>query len=214
MGERSESILVTGAPGLDGLVNLATVSRTLLCKEHRLDANRPVALMIFHPVLQECEMAAGAISLILDILREQSIQVVAMMPNSDAGSDPIRRILLARNGQYGLRVLTHLERQHFVSWMATCDILIGNSSAGIIEAATFGTPVLNLGSRQNLRERNLNTLDASIDSKSILHALKFLLSIGRFPSANIYGDGRTAGRIADLLARLDLPILLSKTNAY
>ena len=99
--------------------------------------------------------------------------------------------------------------------MAQCDVMIGNSSAGIIEAATFGTLVLNIGSRQNLRERNANTVDAPLERNAMLQALQALLDKGRLPGTNVYGDGKTAARMADLLASLRLtPELLMKTNAY
>jgi GDP/UDP-N,N'-diacetylbacillosamine 2-epimerase (hydrolysing) len=215
MGECPESIWVTGAPGLDGLVHLATLSRAVLCKEQNLDSERSVALMVFHPVLQEAQQADKATGLILDSLRELGVQVVALMPNSDAGSGPIREVLQKRNGQHGVRVLTHLTRPRFASWMARCDVMIGNSSAGIIEAATFGTPVLNLGSRQNLRERNTNTADAPLERHELMKVLQAMLKKGRIPSSNVYGDGQTAARIADLLVSLRLtPELLCKSNAY
>lgn len=215
MGERPESIWVTGAPGLDGLAQLATLSRAELCQEQGLDAHRPVALLVFHPVLQEAEQAAEATRLILDCLREQDTQVLALMPNSDAGSGSIREVLQARNGQDGVRVLTHLVRHRFASWMAACNVMIGNSSAGIIEAATFGTPVLNLGSRQNLRERNANNVDAPLERHALLQALQALLSKDRLPAINVYGDGQTATRIANLLVNMKLTSeLMMKTNAY
>jgi GDP/UDP-N,N'-diacetylbacillosamine 2-epimerase (hydrolysing) len=215
MGECPDAIWVTGAPGLDGLTQLATVPRDILCKDQGLDTKRLVALMVFHPVLQEAEQAADATCLILDSLRDQGIQVVALMPNSDSGSSSIKEILLQRKGQHGVCVLTHLVRQRFVSWMAQCDLMIGNSSAGIIEAATFGTPVLNVGSRQNLRERNANIVDVPLERNALLQALQKMLNKGRLPHTNIYGDGKTAARIADLLACLKLtPELLIKTNAY
>jgi GDP/UDP-N,N'-diacetylbacillosamine 2-epimerase (hydrolysing) len=215
MGERADVICVTGAPGLDGLSQLATLSRDTLCQELALDPLRSLALMVFHPVLQEAEKAAEGIGLILDCLREQGTQVVALMPNSDAGSDPIREILQQRADHDGVRVLMHLARPHFVSWMAQCDVMIGNSSAGIIEAATFGTPVLNVGSRQNLRERNANTVDAPLERHELLHALQYLFSKSKLQPANVYGDGKTAIRIAALLAELNLtPELMIKSNVY
>ena len=215
MGEKSDNVWVVGAPGLDGLSQLATLSRSELCKEQGLDAHLPVALMVFHPVLQEVTRAIESTNLILDCLRDQGIQVVALMPNSDAGSGSIREILQQRSGIDGVRVQTHIARPRFVSWMAHCDLMIGNSSAGIIEAATFGTPVLNIGSRQNLRERNANIVDAAFDRPAILESIDFLLKNGRFPCKNIYGDGNTASRMADLLASLSLkPELMMKTNAY
>jgi GDP/UDP-N,N'-diacetylbacillosamine 2-epimerase (hydrolysing) len=215
MGEHPDAVWVTGAPGLDGLAQLATLSRAVLCQEQMLDTDRPVALMVFHPVLQEAAQTAEATGLILDSLRDQGTQVVALMPNSDAGSGPIREVLQQRSGHDGVRVLTHLARPRFASWMAQCDLMIGNSSAGIIEAATFGTPVLNLGSRQNLRERNANTIDAPLERQALLKSLHGLLSRGRLPPTNVYGDGQTASRISDLLASLKLtPELMMKTNAY
>jgi GDP/UDP-N,N'-diacetylbacillosamine 2-epimerase (hydrolysing) len=215
MGEHPESVWVVGAPGLDGLAELATVTRQRLCEELALDDSRPVALMVFHPVLQEAALAADATNLILDSLRAAGSQVVALMPNSDAGSDRIRDVLQQRNGHCGVRVLTHLARPRFASWMAHCDLMIGNSSAGIIEAATFGTPVLNLGSRQNLRERNANTVEASLELHALNQALTATMKMGRLPPNNVYGDGQTAIRIAKLLAQIRLnPELLMKTNAY
>jgi GDP/UDP-N,N'-diacetylbacillosamine 2-epimerase (hydrolysing) len=215
MGERPDSVWVTGAPGLDGLVAMATLSREQLCREMELDPGRPVALMVFHPVLQEANRSAEAAQLILETLSGHGMQTVALMPNSDAGSGPIRESLNAWNGRGGVRVATHLGRKQFASWMAQCDVMVGNSSAGIIEAASFGTPVLNLGSRQNLRERNVNSVDAPLERQDVLRALQGLLARGRFPAANIYGDGRTAGRMAQLLAELSLtPETMLKSNAY
>lgn len=215
MGEQPGSVFVTGAPGLDGLRQLATLSRRALCYELGLDTERPVALMVFHPVLQEAAHAAADVSLILDALCEQDIQVVALMPNSDAGSSSIREVLNSRDGAQGIRVVKHLGRSSFASWMAQCDIMIGNSSAGIIEAATFGTPVLNVGSRQNLRERNANTKDVPLQRGLLNSALQESICKGRFPPINIYGDGCTSKRIAELLATLEVtPDLLAKNNAY
>jgi GDP/UDP-N,N'-diacetylbacillosamine 2-epimerase (hydrolysing) len=94
--------------------------------------------------------------------------------------------------------------------------MVGNSSSGIIEAATFGTPVLNVGARQNLRERNSNVLDCGTDAVSINGALKQLQQAsGGATAVNVYGDGLASQRIAALLATapLDTSILM-KSNVY
>lgn len=215
MGERDKFIWVVGAPGLEGLDRLANTSRAVLCRDAGLDANRPVALMLFHPVLQEQEQAEESTCIILDSLQEQQIQVIALMPNSDAGSDPVRAVLRDRDGKHGVRVLTHLKRDHFASWMAACDLMIGNSSAGIIEAATFGTPVINVGNRQKLRERNCNTIDVQLERQELSQAIWTVLNKGRMSSVNVYGDGNTSQRIIDLLLDIDFTSeLLLKSNAY
>ena len=133
MGEKPENVWVTGAPGLDGLSQLATLSRAELCQELTLDADRPVALMVFHPVLQEASQAADATSLIFDCLCDQGIQIVALMPNSDAGSGPIRKILQERSGSAGIRVLTHIARPRFASLMSQCDLMMATQVLGLLK---------------------------------------------------------------------------------
>ena len=99
--------------------------------------------------------------------------------------------------------------------MAACDLMIGNSSAGIIEAASFGTPVLNLGSRQNLRERNANVVDLPLEQDRITAAIADALASGHRQTPNIYGDGRAGERITGLLRTLPIGAELpAKVNAY
>jgi len=215
MGERAADVYVTGAPGLDGIAALVERSRQELMLEAGLEPDRPVALMVYHPVLQETQVAIAGAAAILDALQARGIQVIALKPNSDAGSDGIRALLEARRNEPDLRVVTHFPRTSFVSWMAAADLMIGNSSAGIIEAASFGTPVVNIGSRQNLRERNANVIDAAVETNDISAAIDQALVHGRFEVRNVYGDGQAVERIADLLCNLSLePSILMKSNAY
>ncbi len=215
MGEPASSVFVTGAPGLDGLADLARESRADLCAAVSLDPTRPVALMVFHPVLQEADDSARAATTILDALHAHGCQVVALMPNADAGSDAIRQVLESARQHAHVRVLTHLGRPRFAAWMAACDCMIGNSSAGIIEAATFGTPVLNLGSRQNLRERNANVIDLPLQAEPIRKAIGAALVTPRHACVNVYGDGAAGGRIVERLKTVPVGTALpAKTNAY
>jgi GDP/UDP-N,N'-diacetylbacillosamine 2-epimerase (hydrolysing) len=143
------------------------------------------------------------------------MQLVALKPNSDAGSEQIRTALEARAAHGDVRVVTHFPRELFVSWMAAADLMIGNSSAGIIEAASFGTPVINIGSRQNLRERNANIIDVGVDPAAIDQAIEHALEKGRYNRRNIYSDGRTVERIVRLIESISLdPSVMMKSNAY
>jgi GDP/UDP-N,N'-diacetylbacillosamine 2-epimerase (hydrolysing) len=215
MGERAENIFVTGAPGLDDLAALSRVPRAELARTQGLDPARPIALMIYHPVLQEGEGAAQEVRAILDALAQAGMQTVALMPNADAGSEAVRSVLEGRRGVAGFALATHFPRDHFVSWMAAADVMIGNSSAGIIEAASFGTPVVNVGSRQRLRERNANVRDSEGAPAALAAAIAAALGQGRHDGANIYGDGRAGARILDLLRSLPIDSsLLAKTNVY
>lgn len=212
MGEAAAHVHVTGAPGLDGLTDLTPPSRADLAARYNLDPAKPLALMVFHPVLQEADEAAWQTRAIIMALEQAGCCAVAVMPNADAGSAGVRATLEAARGAPWLAVQTHLQRADFVTLMAGADVMIGNSSAGIIEAASFGTPVINMGRRQNLRARNANVRDVP-QFEHIGDIVRETLAAGRYPATNIYGDGQTAARIAQLIATYPLtPDLLMKVN--
>lgn len=215
MGERADAVHVIGAPGLDGLRELARQDRATLCSGLDLDPAGRLALLLYHPVLQETATARETASALVERLLAADCQIVALMPNSDAGAEQVRDVWreAAAAGRMVLR--THLDRSTFVSLMAAVDVMVGNSSSGIIEAATFGTPVVNVGSRQNLRQRNLNVCDVSADPAELDAAIDWAFNAGRIPADNLYGDGRAGERIAAVLESVSLDhALLGKVNAY
>lgn len=215
MGELPERVFVTGAPGLDGIVQDASIPRADLLADLQLDAARPIGIFVFHPVVQEAAEAGAVATTILDGLLRKGIQVVALRPNSDAGSAAVGTALDQRRDHPDVRVITHMPRPAFLSWMASADFMIGNSSAGIIEAASFGLPVINVGSRQNLRERNANVVDVPARPAALDQAVDRVLREGRSAPRNVYGDGQAAARIVQLLKTLPLdPSVLAKVNAY
>lgn len=215
MGEVANHIHVVGAPGLDGLNDLAIFDREQLCLSVGFDPKQPVALLVYHPILIEQASASQQIRNLLEAVLSTGFQVLALMPNSDVGSDAIRRVLHEESQLSRIVLRTHLKRSEFVSWMSVVDVMIGNSSSGIIESATFGTPVVNVGSRQDFRERNLNVIDVPAFTSEICSALKAALKVGRFPQVNLYGDGRAGARIVNFLADTDWTTFpLAKSNAY
>lgn len=214
MGERADNIFVVGAPGLDGLTSGLSADRCELARQAGLNPALPMALFLYHPVSQESEDAGLIADAILNALRQRAVQVVALMPNTDGGSEAVAAQVELRRVDPLVRVFTHLRRDAFVDWMAAADFMIGNSSAGIIEAASFGTPVVNVGPRQTLRERGANVIDADNDPQDLVRAIDLALATPRCAGENIYGDGRTAPRIASLLGTIELAGLLWKCNAY
>ncbi len=214
LGEDAERVHVTGAPGLDGLTDAPRHPRDQLLAELGLDPGTPTALVLFHPVLQEAQGARDQIAAIFDALHRDGWNYVVLMPNADAGSDDIRTAIEASARPSAPRFV-HLPRPQFLDFMAGMDALVGNSSSGIIEAASFGTPVINIGSRQNLRERNANVIDVPAEGDAIHKALCQVRQSGRHTPTNVYGDGQAAGRIAALLRDLPLPpSLLDKVLSY
>lgn len=215
MGEREDHVFVTGAPGLDGVSALAIEDRKTLCAGVGFNPAGKIALLVYHPVLQEAAYAPAQVQALVDTCLFQGVQVMALMPNSDAGSEGVREVLGEFANHPQMRVKTHLPRQTFISWMAVCDLMVGNSSSGIIEAASFGTPVVNVGGRQNLRERNKNVMDVSTREGDLAAVVAAALHHGRYPIENVYGEGQAGRRIIELLRSVELGAdVLLKANTY
>jgi GDP/UDP-N,N'-diacetylbacillosamine 2-epimerase (hydrolysing) len=215
MGERAENVFVTGAPGLDGLSDLARRQRVDLCRDVGFDPAKPVALVMFHAVLQEQAAAGRQMEQIMQAVLDNRLQAVCLMPNADAGGGLVRETLQRYDGHASVRLITHLARADFVSWMASVDVMVGNSSSGIIEAATFGLPVVNVGERQRDRERSGNVIDVAPEREEIRRAVEASVKRPRGSWRNVYGDGTAGVRIVHLLETLALsPALLLKSNAY
>ena len=215
MGEEPASIHVTGAPGLDGLADAARMGREACLAMLGFTPGMQFALALFHPVVQQAAEAGIQTHALLEALRNVGLPVLWLEPNADAGSPDVLRALDSGAWPAGSRRVTHLPRPSFLAALQHCDVLAGNSSAGIIEAASFGTPVVNVGDRQRLRERNANIFDAPAEAAVIEAAVHDALRAGRGPCDNIYGDGRAGERIAHLLATLPLDrVVLEKINTY
>lgn len=215
MGELEANVHFSGAPGLDGICDVKLVSKNELLAKYGLVPDRPFVLLVYHPVLQEADQSEQQMLEILSALLECDHQILALMPNSDAGSAGVRRALASVQRKEGVSIATHLSRPEFLSAMACAAALVGNSSSAIIEAASFGIPVVNIGSRQNLRERNCNTLDADNNIDAIREAIYVALRLPRFEIRNVYGDGNAATRIVAVLREMSITAsLLKKVNSY
>ncbi|WP_167772584.1 UDP-N-acetylglucosamine 2-epimerase [Ramlibacter henchirensis] len=218
MGELPEHVHVVGAPGLDEIVGRKPSAREALLHRLGLPAGARYALVLFHPVVQEAGDAGAQTRALLQAVRDevlsQGLHAVWLAPNADAGSGAIVQEMQRATGDR-LHCLTHVPRADYLDALEGAELLAGNSSSGIIEAASFGTPVVNVGTRQRLRQRNANTIDCGTDTAQIAAALREAVGHGRYSRENVYGDGRAGERIAELLGTHPLPrSLLDKTNAY
>ena len=215
MGETPERIHVTGAPGLDGITSDAELSADECRRALNLPARQPFVLAVFHPVVQQASDAFAQTVAILEALSGAGLPVLWLEPNSDAGSQEILRALAHTALPRGSSRISHLKRPLFCSAMKHCTVMVGNSSAGILEAASFGTPVVNVGDRQRFRERNSNVQDVAEDAAAIACAIALAVLRGKGPCTNKFGDGLSAPRIASHLLTLSLEqSVLEKFNAY
>lgn len=218
MGEEPWRITKVGAPGLVGLAQLADVDRDKLMASLGLSLARPVVALLFHPVVQDAATAGNQVQAILDALALHDVQIIALMPNADAGRTQIAERVAAFVAQRPADriVFDHLIRSRYVSLLAAADVVVGNSSSGIIETATFGTPTINVGDRQIGRERNSNTRDVAIDRDLIAQAISDALANRIRSKINLYGDGSTDRQVVNLLRTINLsdPKLLKKSLTY
>lgn len=215
MGENESSIFVVGAPGLDEIKQYTSSARTLFCQRYGFIPEKNVALLIYHPVVQEFNDIKNQFQNVIQAALYSGLQVICLEPNSDAGGHLIRELIQEYLHHPEIRIIKHLHRSEFIDCLANSDVMLGNSSSGIIEAASFKLPVVNVGSRQNLRERSNNTIDVSTDFDNIVSGIRSGLDKCREDILNCYGDGNTSERCYQLLSTLSLESqILNKSNAY
>ena len=215
MGESPERICLTGAPGLDGMLDAAALPAIDCRLTLGLPASQPFVMALFHPIVQQAYDAYAQTSNLLAALHQVGLPVVWLEPNSDAGSAEVVKALNDKGLPPGSRRKRHLHRALFCAAMKYSSFMIGNSSAGIIEAASFGTPVVNVGDRQRLRERNINVEDVVPYAQAIYDAAQRAIVHGRWPCSNKYGNGTAGARIVEKLLALPLErSVLEKINCY
>lgn len=219
MGEKPERVHITGAPGLDG-IDEGLLSKDELFAQLDFPPNDPFALLIQHPVSEEFHEAAAQIEASLKAIIARKLYAVVVYPNADAGGKGMIEVIQQYEYQPSIRTFRSLERKTFLSLMKHASVMIGNSSAGIIEAPSFQTPVVNIGERQSGRLRGKNTIEVGTSEAEILSGIDKALSDQDFlqslkGSINPYGDGNAAKKIVSHL--IDLKIdsdLLQKQIEY
>lgn len=212
MGEADWRVHVSGAPAIDRIMKSPRMGRQELEAElgHPFPESSVVAT--FHPVTTEASEAKHQAEEFLGALKEFGRPVLLTMPNADSGGLAVRQVVKRYSNAPWLYIHENLGPRLYVAVMANADLMAGNSSSGIIEAASFGLPVVNVGDRQQGRERSGNVVDVEPRRDLILAALQAVVSDPSLRKAtNIYGDGMAAKRIVDVIASCDLgPNLLKK----
>jgi UDP-hydrolysing UDP-N-acetyl-D-glucosamine 2-epimerase len=211
MGEEEWRVHRVGAPALDHLKRSPLLSREDLELRLGIRFTRPTTLITFHPttIARDTNREADAL---FHAARTISGQLLFCYPNADAGS----RALIERM-QALSQVLINLDPITYWSLLQHVDLLLGNSSSGIIEAASFALPVVNVGMRQRGRERGRNVLDAEPAVDSILDRVAVARSDSFRQSLigmeNMYGDGEASARIVEVLASTPLgeELLIKRT---
>lgn len=219
MGEEPWRITVSGAPGLDNLADIALTPLADFAARHALPLTQPPVLVTFHPVTLEHDRTEWHIAELLAALAEVDAPLLFTLPNVDTGHQAIIRALrefVAR--RVNAFLVANLGTCDYFSAMSWSLAMVGNSSSGIIEAASFSLPVVNIGHRQEGRTREANVIDCEHDRASIAAAARRALDPAFRASLagleNPYGDGHAAERIVPRLRDVELgSTLLTKRFA-
>lgn len=209
MGEEPWRVTVSGAPSLDNLRTVKLLTRAELGARFGVRLDTDPLLVTYHPVTLEYEQTEWQMEELLEALQAFDIPVVFTMPNADPGGRLILQMIreFVRDRPTA-RLVENLGTQAYFSMMACAAAMVGNSSSGIIEAPSFGLPVVNIGSRQAGRIRAKNVIDVGYSRGEIVEGIRRTVA-SEFRAtlkglANPYGDGHAAERIVGVLRTVQL----------
>jgi UDP-hydrolysing UDP-N-acetyl-D-glucosamine 2-epimerase len=211
LGEDPKNVYFVGAPGLDEVLEKKLISPEIITSKYGLDLLKPFIIATQHPVSLEHVDFKEQILETLKAIKDLKFQTILIYPNADSGGriiiDTIEEFK-ENNSLDFLKVFKNIEHTEFLSLMSIADVMVGNSSSGVFEALYFNLPVVNIGSRQDGRERGKNIIDVDYNSKEIKKAVNLSLKDdfkdSLIDSHKPYGDGKACVKIVETLENIEL----------
>lgn len=208
MGENPKYVFLTGSPSIDEIFKNKILTKRQLEKKYKIQFTGKEVLLLQHPVTTQSKLSKIQISNTLNALSKIKNQTIAIMPNSDSGNKAIFKQLSNFEKKYHfIKTFRTLPREDYLGMLKNCGVLVGNSSSGIIEASCFNIPVVNIGIRQQDREKGENIFDVpNATVNSILRAIKNALESSKRQriKGTIYGDGNASKKIVKQLERIKI----------
>jgi GDP/UDP-N,N'-diacetylbacillosamine 2-epimerase (hydrolysing) len=200
---KSENIFNTGSMAVDNIFATDLYSDQEFSKIFGFDLKKPFVLFTFHPETINYNKNGVYASELKKLLLSLGTNVIVTMPNADTSNHIIREALTqAASESKSVFLYESLGSRGYYTAMSKCLCIIGNSSSGIVEAASFGKYVLNLGDRQKGRESGKNVIHLPVSRKKILEDFKKISKRSLLGRKNIYGDGKASGRIVKILEKI------------
>jgi UDP-hydrolysing UDP-N-acetyl-D-glucosamine 2-epimerase len=219
LGEEPWRVIATGEPSLDQLRTLELLTREQLERRFGLRLASPFVMVTFHPVTLEYEDAAHQVSELLAAIGSSGVQAIFTMPNADTGNHVIRKKIQQFVGEHAnSRLVDSFGIHAYFSMMSLAAAMVGNSSSGIVEAASFELPAVNVGTRQNGRVRARNVINVGYSRDDIVRGItkaispEFRASLGGL--INPYGTGNASHTILDRLRTVELGDRLIRKKFY
>lgn len=222
LGEDPDQVYNTGCPSIDLAAEVLENSAFDFDPIEKyggvgrsLDYTSDYLVVMQHPVTTEYTESRLHVNQTLEAIKELDIPTFWFWPNVDAGSDGTSGAIRAfreKNPDTNIHFFKNMEPQDFLRLLVNSRCLIGNSSVGIRECAYLGVPVVNIGTRQNRRDRGANVIDVAYDKDLIKEAIQSWLNRGKADQSQVYGGGDAGKKIADLLK--EVPLQFHKTIIY
>ena len=222
LGEDPEMVINTGCPSIDLARQLEEENGLNFDPLEKyggvgskINWKNGYLVVMQHPVTTEYAQSRENIMETLYAVKESGMPAFWFWPNVDAGSDGTSngiRTFREKENPENIHFFKNMDGLDFLRLIKNSKMLIGNSSAGIREGSYLGVPVLNIGNRQQRRLRGENVTDVDYNRAEILNGIKVLDGNGRYNKSNLYGNGDSGKRIADILASVELRS--SKTIRY
>ncbi len=208
MGENPKTVFLIGSPSIDEIINNKITSQKNLQKHYPFKFIGNEILLVQHSVTTQSELSGKHIQSTLDAIVKTKKPTIAIAPNSDAGSKEIFNYLDLYSKKHSfIKVYPSIPRSDYLGMMKYCGVLVGNSSSGMIDASYFNIPVVNIGIRQDGRERGKNVIDVhdsntNLITNAILKA--FQMKKRKLHNEYIYGKGNASKKIVHCLEKINL----------
>jgi len=196
----SKHVYNVGALAIDNIKNIKLMTIEEIYKKYRVDLKKPTLLATIHPETVNAGININLVKEFIKAIIESKVQTVITLPNNDTSNEILRKELIRFcDENENIYAFDALGVKGYYSFMKNCYAVIGNSSSGIIEAASFGKYAINIGDRQKGRDRGKNVIDVPIRSEKINQAIIRISKLPRLNKNNIFGNGKTADRIVKIL---------------
>ena len=222
MGEDPADVYMTGCPSID-LIPMVDLARPDDLFERyggvgaEVHPNKPYIVVLQHPVTTEYGQGFAQVEQTLQAIDRIAMPTVWLWPNVDAGSDDISKGLRVYREQRSpdfVHFYRNFSAEDYLRLINGASCLVGNSSSGIREGAFLGVPVVNIGTRQQARERGPNVLDVGYDNQEIETAIRRQLAKGQYERSELFGDGKAGERIVEVLAKHEFKIQKRLTYSF
>ena len=215
LGEPASRIHTIGSPGIDAIRRLKPMDRETVGHEVGMALGSRNMLVTFHPLTIEAGRSVDALDELFAALStlDPEFRIFFTLSNADAeGRSLNERIEAFVASRPNTIAAASLGQLRYISLMNQVDVVVGNSSSGVLEAPSLNVPTVDIGDRQKGRERASSVFNASPERSAIGAAISKALSHGRQPTVSPYGDGESSQRFADVIASIpDFRVLLKKS---